>query len=121
MPKVMLIEDDEMMRSLLCTWLQMEGFEAIPINYGVNLTEIINAVRQEKPDLVLLDANLQKINGFDLLDHIRRDTSLKTARVIMSSGEDYRNRSIESGADGFILKPYMPEELTSMIRQMLGA
>lgn len=120
MQKVMLVEDDEMMRSLLGTFLQMEGYEVIDFERDDSLDEIVNKIRHEEPALVLLDVNLRKFSGFDLLHNIRVDADLRQVRVLMSSGMDLGMRCFEEGADGFLLKPYMPDELVGKIQQTLG-
>lgn len=121
MRKLMLIEDDETMLSLLRTLLQFEGFEVVVLNNEKNLDEIIRTIRREKPEVILLDVYLRHHNGFDLIDKIRQDPQLKDTRVLMSSGTDFRMQCIRRGADGFLLKPYMPDELINMIKEKSGA
>jgi DNA-binding response OmpR family regulator len=120
MPKVMLIEDDRTMLSLLQTLLNMEGFDVAYLERDEDPEAILCAMRLEKPSLVLVDVNLRKMSGFDLLHAIRQDAELKPVRVLMSSGMDFGMRSYEEGADGFILKPYMPDELIQKIRLTIG-
>lgn len=116
----MVIEDDATMGMLLETLLQLEGYCVVQVKQE-SLDEIVDAVRQEKPALVLLDVHLRKVNGFDLLNQLRMDQDLKLTRVLLSSGVDYEQRSQESGADGFIMKPYMPDELMGKIKKAMGA
>lgn len=120
MRKVMLIEDDETMLSLLNAFLEIEGFTVSNPNLNEDLEGILSAMRQETPDLVLLDVHLNQLNGFDLLLRIRQDPGLKPTRVLMTSGMDLSAECVENGADGFLLKPYMPDELLGRIRQTLG-
>jgi chemosensory pili system protein ChpA (sensor histidine kinase/response regulator) len=121
MDKILLIEDDETMVSLLCTLMQLEGFTATQMGKSETLEKVMENVHTEKPDLILLDVNLRQFNGFDLLHLIRQNDDLKHTRILMSSGMDYRERCLREGADGFILKPYMPEDLISDIKQMIGS
>ena len=116
----MLIEDDAVMLSLLKTLLEYEGFQTAQLDGEGTLQEMLDRVRLEKPELVLLDINLHHINGLDLLRKFRQDKELKTMRVLISSGMDMRSQSYIEGANGFILKPYMPDELVSRIRNTLG-
>lgn len=116
----MLIEDDETMLSLLNAFLEIEGFTVSNPNLNEDLEGILSAMRQETPDLVLLDVHLNQLNGFDLLLRIRQDPGLKPTRVLMTSGMDLSAECVENGADGFLLKPYMPDELLGRIRQTLG-
>ena len=117
----MVIEDDDTMGLLLETLLQLEGYYVVQVKKEYSLDEMVDAVRHEKPVLVLLDVHLGKVNGFDLLNQLRMDQDLKFTRVLLSSGVDYEQRSQESGADGFIMKPYMPDELMGKIKKALGA
>jgi DNA-binding response OmpR family regulator len=119
-PKVMLIEDDYTMLTLLRTLLNFEGFEVSHPDSDENVEVIVNAIRAEMPSAILLDVNLRQVNGFDVLKKVRQDEGLNGMRVLMSSGLDFSNRCIEAGADAFIQKPYMPEELIGKIRQVLG-
>lgn len=115
-PKITIIEDDKTMVSLLETLLQMEGFQVATIEPD-SLDGMCSKVLAEQPDLALIDVHLHDINGFDLLARIRQNESLKNMRVIMSSGMDFRTECLNQGADEFILKPYMPDDLISLIRQ----
>jgi len=122
-PKIMIIEDDALMRSLLETLLQLEGYCVVQANKERDVEEIIATMRLEKPALVLMDVHLQspQVDGFDLLTRIRNDRELTSTRVLLSSGADYLQRSHEAGSDGFIMKPYMPDEFVWKIQQALGA
>jgi DNA-binding response OmpR family regulator len=82
--------------------------------------DYLTEIETENPDLIFLDVNLSGINGLNLLEQIRAAEALKGTRVIMSSGMDYRDVCLEKGADGFILKPFMPDELIELTRQLLG-
>lgn len=118
MSKVILIEDDPTMRSLLSTLLDMEGYQVV-VPDAENLEEIFKTLQKEKPDLALLDVNLRDGTGFDLLEQIHHDGDLKRTRILMSSGTDYRLECLEAGADGFLLKPYMPDDLIRMMNDIL--
>lgn len=120
MPKIMLVEDDHTMVALLQTLLRIEGFNICQLDHVDNLDSIIESIRREQPDLILLDVHLKRLDGFDLLSGIRQDTELHSLRVLMSSGTDFNDRCAQEGADGFILKPYMPEDLIGKIRRTLG-
>lgn len=117
--KLLLIEDDVTMLTLLRTLLQIEGYEVAQLEGDESLERIMHTVQEEKPALVLLDVHLRHVNGFDLLSNIRQDDSLKDTRVIMSSGIDFSARCLREGADGFVLKPYMPEDLIQEIHRIL--
>lgn len=115
-PKVILIEDDEMMLSLLDTLLTLEGYQVVQFREG-GLEDLLTVLHEEKPDLALLDVNLRSFSGFDVLESIRCDAGLKDMRVLMSSGLDLSTECIQRGADSFILKPYTPDELIQLMVQ----
>jgi DNA-binding response OmpR family regulator len=119
MHKILLIEDDSTMLSLLSTFLEIEGFQIAPLSGESGAEEILGRVRTENPELILMDVHLRGISGFDLMQSMRKDEVLKTTKVIMSSGMNLGVESRQAGADGFILKPYMPDELVKKIRETL--
>jgi DNA-binding response OmpR family regulator len=120
MPKVMLVEDDENMFSLLSMFLEFEGFEVSCWNGNGDMESFLEILRREQPALLFLDVHLRKLNGFDLLHQVRSDPSMKDIRVLMASGMEFTRRCQEEGADGFILKPFEPDELVEVIRNTLG-
>jgi DNA-binding response OmpR family regulator len=113
MTKVMLIEDDRTMISLLGTLLDMEGFEVAKLE---KFDAVIDAIKKEDPDVILMDIHLENKDGLDILAAMRKDTMLKQKKVIMSSGMDKKFESKQAGADDFLMKPYMPDELIEKIK-----
>lgn len=116
MRKIMLIEDDPTMLSLLNTLLEIEGYQ---VSHTLDFENTIEAIEHNDPDLLLLDVNLREINGIEVLKNIRESRQLHDLSVIMSSGMDLKHECLESGANDFILKPYMPEELVNKIANLL--
>ena len=84
MPKVMLAEDDATMLSLLKTLLSLEGFEVVNVDFDSE--GVMEALRREMPDVLLLDVHLPNQNGIEVLREIRQDSALKETHVIMASG-----------------------------------
>lgn len=120
MTKILLCEDDPTMSSLLTTLLEYEGYVVLSHEGCINFEGLLDIVRQENPDIMLIDVHLRQLNGFDLLRMIRQDPDLRQPRILMSSGMDMGMESHVEGADGFLLKPYMPEELIQKIQDILG-
>jgi len=118
--KILLIEDDATMLKLLQTYLQFERFQVIMPGKDDDLEQTMESIRREMPAIVLLDVYMHKFNGFDLLSAIRQDEVTKDIGVIVSSGADFGERCLEEGADIFILKPFMPEELIKSIRKVIA-
>lgn len=120
MYKLLLLEDDTTMLSLLCTLLEFEGFQVTPLNGAADIEKILQRMRSERPELILMDVHLPGISGFDLMRRMRKDEVLKSTKVLMSSGMNLSIESRQAGADGFILKPYMPEELVKKIHETIN-
>jgi DNA-binding response OmpR family regulator len=119
--KVLLIEDDKAMLALLRTLLHLEGYQVVILTEDESIESAMEFIAQENPALVLMDVFLPFFNGFDLLYCLRQSEELNSVRVLMSSGLDFQVRCRNEGADGFILKPYMPEELMKAIQETLSS
>lgn len=116
-PKVLLAEDDVTMLSLLKTLLNMEGFEVAAL---LAEADVPQALRTEKPDILLMDVHLANQSGLDILDEIRNTQDVSSVRVIMSSGSNLKDECMKHGANGFLLKPYMPDELIKILQNTLN-
>lgn len=115
--KVLLAEDDYTMVSLLQTLLKMEGYTVISLDAEA---DVIEAVRKEQPDVLLMDVHLFGKNGLDILQALRKSEDIGNVRVLMSSGSNVKEDCLNLGADGFLMKPYMPDDLFSQLRQVLA-
>lgn len=118
MTKIMLIDDDETMISLLQTLLEMDGFEVVSTN---NWRNIPGDVLASEADLLLMDCNLPEIDGLEILAEMRREKVLSNMHIIMTSGMDMEYRAMASGADAFLLKPYTPDTLYELIQNLMGS
>ncbi len=121
MSKVLLIEDDATMVGLLKTLLGIDGYEVVAFRGS---EDVLKVIQREQPDVILLDVNLKNfgindMTGLDLLKHIRSDDEIKDIGVIISSGMNYQQESKKAGADGFIMKPYMPDDLLELIKETI--
>ena len=114
MTKVLLAEDDASMMYLLKTLLTLEGFEVVTLDIA---EDVIRGARSEKPDVMLMDVHLAGKNGVDLLTEMRKDAELKDLVVIMSSGMNMEYECRDAGANAFLLKPFMPDDLIAAIRR----
>ena len=117
MPKVLIIDDDESITSLLITLLKLEGYQAFASRDWAVLPGILI---DEEPDLVLMDCNLSDINGLEILAEIRSNPLLVDLPIIMTSGIDLSDESKLKGADGFLLKPYSPDLLLETIKNKIS-
>jgi DNA-binding response OmpR family regulator len=114
MTKVMLVEDDASMMYLLKTLLTLEGYEVATLDIA---DDVISGARSEKPDVMLMDVHLAGKSGVDVLTEMRRNEDLKNMVVIMSSGMNMEYECRDAGANAFILKPFMPDDLIAVIRR----
>jgi CheY-like chemotaxis protein len=115
--RIMLAEDDPTMANLLKTLLKMEGFEVVPLDAAADVAEV---VRAQCPDVLLMDVHLANQNGLQILDQIRGGDRVCPTRIIMTSGMNLKEECLQHGADGFLLKPFMPDDLIGMLKKNLG-
>ena len=113
MAKVLLAEDDRTMVSLLQTLLKMEGFETVALDTGA---DVPGAVLREKPDVLFMDVHLGRQSGMDIVESIRKDPLIANVRVVMTSGLDVKKECLQRGADDFLLKPFMPDDLIGILK-----
>lgn len=118
-PKVVLIEDDETMRTLLGELLRMEGYHVVSLGSIEPEDSVLSQLLEQEPDLVLLDVNIHGRDTFDFVRNLR--SKRKAIRVLMSSGMPLESESIKVGADGFLMKPFMPDELLNKVQHLLGS
>jgi DNA-binding response OmpR family regulator len=118
MAKILLAEDDETMVGLLTTLLRMDGYDVQAIDADEDVAAV---VKRDCPDVLVLDVHLAGQNGLDVLESIRRADRAHRVRVIMISGLNVRDESMRHGADGFLLKPFTPDDLTKVLRQNVRA
>ena len=115
--KISLIEDDSSMVGLLKALLEIEGYQ---VDFPpLNSSHLVRSIIRENPDLILLDVFLGKLDGLDFLIKLKENELLKSKKVLMTSGTNLEENCIKAGADGFILKPFMPDELITTMKKFL--
>jgi two-component system OmpR family response regulator len=119
MIKILLAEDDVTMVSLLKMLLELEGYMVVCPSF--EKSEILSLIRQEKPDLILLDVHLGEQNGLEVVKKLRESVDICKIRVIMTSGMNLSDECKKAGADDFLFKPYMPDELLIKIKKPLSS
>jgi DNA-binding response OmpR family regulator len=113
MPKVLLAEDDHTMVSLLKTLLKLEGFEVVALDVNADVPA---AVERENPEALLMDVHLGKQSGMDIVQVIRKNPALANVRIVMTSGLNVKEECLKHGADHFLMKPFMPDDLLSLLK-----
>ena len=114
MLKILLADDDFSMVGLLKNLLDMEGYQVVTLLDKPG--DILENIRSAKPDILLIDIYLGDRNGLDIVRQLRQMPDLDRIRIIMASGIDKREECLAAGADVFLLKPYMPNELFDKLR-----
>lgn len=115
MKKILIIEDEEIIRSELKTLLENSWYEVLTLEKFDNTKEYIKNI---KVDLILLDINLPNINGEILLKEIRKESNVPVIMVTSRAGEVDEVLSISYGADDYITKPYNPTILLLRIQNI---
>ncbi len=120
--RIVVIEDDPIMRKMLHKTLTPEGYECIMApNAGLG----IKFCQDNKPDLILLDVHLPDDNGIEVCKKLKADPGLRHIPILIMTGEasavDKRIEGLEAGADDYILKPLSPKELISRLRGIIRA
>ena len=114
--KIGLIEDDATMLSLLQTLFKLEGYQPI-VFAPKNFDEVIHSVMEEEPAILLVDVHLKTFNGMDLTSELRSRKDFSQPIIVMASGMDLSTECKNAGADHFVLKPYMPQDLIDWLKQ----
>jgi len=118
--KILIIEDDKFLRELIVRKLNEEGFD---VSEAVDGEEGIKKVKQEKPDLILLDLILPGMDGFEVLSQIKNDSGLSSIPVIILSNlgqkEDIE-KGMRLGAVDYLVKAHFePNEIIEKIKSTL--
>jgi CheY-like chemotaxis protein len=119
--KILVVEDDPVNQMILLDFLAANGYETVAASTG---PEGIERFERDAPDLCLVDVQLPRKNGFELVREIKGRGS-KTPVLLMSAvynEPDQSTRTIQLGAlaDGYLTKPFDLVELLSQVRQLLG-
>ena len=120
MARILLAEDDDDIRLLVEMTLSRLGHDVLAVADGA---AAIDACRDRRPDLAVLDIGMPVVSGVDALRTIRRDPALADLPVILLTGwarpSDVEG-GLEAGADNYLTKPFSPHELADRIQALLG-
>ena len=115
--KILIIEDDIKIRQELKTLLEHNQYEIIMIEDFTK--DILEEIKKEEKDLILLDINLPNQNGFDICKKIKEKEQVPIIFVTSCTGDENELKSIISGGDDFITKPYNKEILLEKIKRTM--
>ncbi|MCA9932757.1 MAG: response regulator [Anaerolineales bacterium] len=116
---VLIVDDNAENRLLLSSQLSMEGYKIIQARGGV---EGIDMARQHNPDIILLDVMMPDMNGFEVCKQLKQNNNTHLTPVIMVTAlreTQYRIEGIEAGADEFLSRPHVREELLVRVRTLI--
>jgi len=118
---ILVVEDDKFLRELLIRKLKDEGFE---VSMAVEGKEALRKIKEELPRLILLDLVLPGIDGFGILEQIKKDPQTDKIPVIILSNLGQREeveRGLNLGADDYLIKAHFtPNDIVERIKKLLG-
>ena len=119
--KILLIEDDPFLSSMYSTKFEMEGFSVSAAEDG---EKGLKAAGAFKPDIILLDILMPKMNGFEVLEKLKADKATEVIPVILLTNLNQRDeieRGMSLGADDYLIKAhFMPSEVVDKIKKIIG-
>ncbi len=118
--RVLLADDDPGLRRLIGTTLGTDDFDLLQ---AVDGEEALRMAQQQHPELVLLDVNMPKMDGFEGCRHIKTDPLTSSIKVVMltARGADAdKARGRDAGADDYFIKPFSPVQLLNKVYALLG-
>jgi len=119
--KVVVVDDDDDMRELMCMLLR-DRYEVSDANDGDKGLEVVRKVR---PDILVLDLLMPVMHGFEVCQRMRADPALKDIKILISSSKSYahdvRTAVEETGADGYIVKPFEVSAFNRAVDEMAGS
>ncbi len=119
MKSILIIDDEPHILIALEFLMKRSGYEIQVARDGETALE---AIRTHRPDLVILDVMMPKLDGFAVLESVRADPGLKHLRVLMLTAKGRatdRDRGLKLGADAYLTKPFSTHELIERVRTLL--
>jgi len=124
-PLIMVVDDSLTVRKITTRFLQREGYRVTTARDGVEALELLE---EEMPSVMLLDIEMPRMDGFEVVRHVRSNAATRSLPIIMitsRTADKHRSHALETGVDGYMGKPYQESELLAEIqrlsRQMLVA
>ena len=122
MPKVLVVDDSKVMREMLIACLR--GVPDLEFTHAASGLEAIERLSLNTFDLMFLDLNMPDIGGFEVVEFVRSQDTLKGLPIIVvtTRGDDAsRTRALQAGASRFMTKPFSPEMVVTELRSLIGA
>ena len=119
--RVLVVDDDEVIRQLIAVNLELEGFEVFTAVDGQDCLEKVNDVQ---PDVITLDIMMPRLDGWVTTTQLRRNPDTSAIKVVLITAraqDEDRNRGEQVGADAYLTKPFDPAEMIRVVRELAGA
>ncbi len=118
--RVLVVDDNEVIRQLIAVNLQLEGFE---VHTAVDGRDCLERAAEVRPDVITLDVMMPRLDGWVTATRLRESEETRGAKVVLitarAQSEDLR-RGEEVGADAYLTKPFDPTELIGTVRELAG-
>ena len=114
MAKILILEDGVNLAELLKELLQFEQYE---VQAPSTFDHVLETIENFNPDGIILDVHLNKKNGLDLVVDIRKNEKIANVYILAISGMDHSYAARVSGANDFLLKPFMPDEIIKLLKE----
>jgi DNA-binding response OmpR family regulator len=118
---VLVVDDDVNIRHLIAVNLELEGFDVTQVGDG---QDCLDAAAISLPDVIVLDVSLPSLDGIKTTQRLRADPSTSGIRIVMVSAKAQQSdvrRGLSSGADAYLTKPFDPEVLVRVVRELVAA
>lgn len=118
--RILVVDDEKQLVSLVKLHMEMAGYEVLSASDGEKALAIS---REEKPDLIILDLMLPKIDGWEVCKRLREEGKVGSIPVIMLTARtdtDDKLKGFECGADDYVTKPFSPRELVARVKRVLA-
>jgi CheY-like chemotaxis protein len=118
--RVLVVDDSDVIRTLIAVNLELEGFEVVQAFDGQDALEKVIDVR---PDVITIDVRMPRLDGFDTVQRLRADprtSAMKIAMVTACAQADDLRRGDEVGVDAYLTKPFDPSALVRTVRDLVA-
>jgi CheY-like chemotaxis protein len=119
--RVLVVDDDEVIRQLIAVNLTLEGFEVVT---AVDGRECLEKVGEVEPDVITLDVMMPRLDGWVTATQLRKNPETAGIKVVLITAraqEDDRDRGRQIGVDAYLTKPFDPAEMIRVVRELAGA
>ena len=121
MPKILIVDDDVTITSMMKSLMTMEGHQPITVNDSTKALDVANSVH---PDLITLDLMMPGLTGFELCELLHQDPKFESTPIMIVSASDEaasKERAIKAGAKEYLTKPFGVDDLRQKIKVLTGS